>query len=109
VTTLAFEAHETIKRAAVESAVDRALNESVSDASQEASRLRAALVELRKEHADQDRDHTREREHAASEQAKAFAAMHARSEELQRGLFEAERQIHHADAVGLYRFNPVCP
>ena len=75
----------------------RALRESVSDASQEASRLRAALVELRKEHADQDREHTREREHTAEEQAKAFAAMHARNEALQRELLEGHRKIHHAD------------
>ena len=67
-------AREESQRAAVESAVHRALRESVSDVAQEAGRLRNALTALRKEFADQDRNHTRDRKLTADGHAKAFVA-----------------------------------
>ena len=39
----------------------------------------------------------REREQTGKEQAKAFAGLHARSEELQSELAEANRRVRHAD------------
>jgi len=62
----------------VRSGVEKALYESAGEAQFENDRLRTALKDLRKVHANQDRDYQREREQTGKEQAKAFAGLHAR-------------------------------